>query len=427
MTNPNGAADPAVSARQRPDAPLGTLIFRAGLVPADQLEDALEEGIKRGRRLGEILIERGLIQESDLARILAGQKGLRYIDPSELELDAEAIALLAEEKARLYRALPVGFEGGAPLVAITDPTNEVVLREVTAALGVEPRFAVAPKTSLVEAIGAAYGRPTANGTLPAAEGLRLAEPAAEEPEEDAIFAPHLTPPDPAAAHSNEAIVEENPIDIGAAAEPPPTLPEPSPLAETEPPAPTLVAAPDPAPLTEADAFHAAPEPTADPEPAVAPAPQLVPEPDLAAEPMADPGPEAGAETEPAPEPEAGAEREPSPETEAAAETEPAPEPEAAAEADPAPDPEPGLGDWSDRAPTAESAEIESHQVVLRLANGERVHFGSALAEPLAAEQAKTFIRDLAGLQPGDWPYVGGRFLKPDTIVSVDIVEQTDRG
>jgi hypothetical protein len=289
---------------------------------------------------------------------------------------------------------------------------------VTAALGVEPRFAVAPKTSLVEAIGAAYGRPTANGTLPAAEGLRLAEPAAEEPEEDAIFAPHLTPPDPTApyaAHSTEAVVEENPIEIGAAAEPPPTLAEPSPLAETEPPAPTLVAAPDPAPLTEADVFHAAPEPTADPEPAVAPAPQLVPEPDLAAEPMADPGPEAGAETQPSPEPEAGAE------------TEPSPEPEAAAEADPAPDPEPGLGDWSDRARTAESAEIENHQVVLRLRNGERVHFGSALAEPLAAEQAKTFIRELAGLQPGDWPYVGGRFLKPDTIVSVDIVEQTDPG
>src|SRR5262245_60776839 len=122
MTNANGAVDPAVTARQRPDAPLGTLIFRAGLVPADQLEDALEEGIKRGGRLGEILIERGLIQESDLARILAGQKGLRYIDPSELELDAEAIALLPEEKARLYRALPVGFEGDAPLIAITDPT-----------------------------------------------------------------------------------------------------------------------------------------------------------------------------------------------------------------------------------------------------------------------------------------------------------------
>lgn len=389
MTNANGAVDPAVTARQRPDAPLGTLIFRAGLVPADQLEDALEEGIKRGRRLGEILIERGLIQESDLARILAGQKGLRYIDPSELELDPQAIALLPEEKARLYRALPVGFEGDAPLIAITDPTNDVVLREVTAALGVEPRFAVAPKTGLVDAIGAAYGRPNANGTLPAAEGLRLAEPAAEEPEEDAIFAPHLTPPDPpapSAAPAAEAVAEENAVDFEAAAEPPPVLPELSPLAEADPPAPTLAAAPDPAPLAEADTFQTAPEPLAEPELAAAPAPQLAPEPLLA------------------------------PELDFVA----GPEPEAATEVEPDPEPEPSLDDSSDGTPAAEAAETGAFQVVLRLATGERIDFASALAEPLAADHAKTFIRELAELQ-GDWPYVGGRFLKPETIVSVEIV------
>ena len=49
--------------RERPDAPLGTLIFRAGLLPAETIENALEEGVKTGRRLGEILIERGLLKE----------------------------------------------------------------------------------------------------------------------------------------------------------------------------------------------------------------------------------------------------------------------------------------------------------------------------------------------------------------------------
>ena len=57
--------------RERPDAPLGTLIFRAGLLPAETIENALEEGVKTGRRLGEILIERGLLQEEDLTRLLA--------------------------------------------------------------------------------------------------------------------------------------------------------------------------------------------------------------------------------------------------------------------------------------------------------------------------------------------------------------------
>ncbi len=108
--------DQSYEARQRPDAPLGTLIFRAGLVPAD----SLEEGVRRGRRLGEILLERELIQEDDLARLLASQQGLAFVDPLESEPDPDAVRLLPEDKARLYRALPIGFANGTPLVAVAD-------------------------------------------------------------------------------------------------------------------------------------------------------------------------------------------------------------------------------------------------------------------------------------------------------------------
>jgi type IV pilus assembly protein PilB len=62
------------------DVPLGTLIFRAGLLGEEQLEDALREGMRTGRRLGEVLIERGLLQERDLGRLLAGQKGLPFVE-----------------------------------------------------------------------------------------------------------------------------------------------------------------------------------------------------------------------------------------------------------------------------------------------------------------------------------------------------------
>ena len=73
--------------RERSDAPLGTLIFRAGLLPAETIESALEEGVKTGKRLGEILTERGLISEIDLARLLAGQKGLDFVTLREQIVD----------------------------------------------------------------------------------------------------------------------------------------------------------------------------------------------------------------------------------------------------------------------------------------------------------------------------------------------------
>ena len=132
--------------RERPDAPLGTLIFRAGLLPAETIENALEEGVKTGRRLGEILIERGLLQEEDLTRLLAGQKGLPFVSLRAEQIDLEAVRTLSEDQARLFSALPIRFEEGLPLVAVADPTNDVLNRNIREALGQDVRFVVAGRT-----------------------------------------------------------------------------------------------------------------------------------------------------------------------------------------------------------------------------------------------------------------------------------------
>src|SRR6186997_1051213 len=207
--------------RERPDAPLGTLIFRAGLLPAETIENALEEGVKTGRRLGEILIERGLLQEEDLTRLLAGQKGLPFVNLRTEPIDPEATRLLSEDQARLFSALPIRFEEGLPLVAVADPTNDVLNRNIREALGQDVRFVVAGRTELNEVIGEAY-----SGTLPAV--APVPEPTVEaEPELDAAPLRVDTSVPPAA--------EEPPL--------PAYDPEPEPQPEPE-------AVPEPAPAFE---------------------------------------------------------------------------------------------------------------------------------------------------------------------------------
>src|SRR6185436_16712738 len=171
--------------RERPDAPLGTLIFRAGLLPAETIENALEEGVKTGRRLGEILIERGLLQEEDLTRLLAGQKGLPFVSLRTEPIDPEATTLLSEDQARLFSALPIRFEEGLPLVAVADPTNDVLNRNIREALGQDVRFVVAGRTELNEVIGEAYSG-TLRAVAPAPEPAIDVTPEPEpEPELDA--------------------------------------------------------------------------------------------------------------------------------------------------------------------------------------------------------------------------------------------------
>src|SRR5262245_27946720 len=92
------------------DVPLGTLLVRAGLLPEEKLQEAFQEGIRSGKRLGDILLERCLVSENDLGRLLAGQKGLAFVELDPAAIDPTAPPLIDPEQARLHGALPIGFE-----------------------------------------------------------------------------------------------------------------------------------------------------------------------------------------------------------------------------------------------------------------------------------------------------------------------------
>jgi hypothetical protein len=59
---------------------------------------------------------------------------------------------------------------------------------------------------------------------------------------------------------------------------------------------------------------------------------------------------------------------------------------------------------------------------IRLTNGEHVEGGDFPDEDGVKQEARTIMAQIAGADSGEWPFVNGRFLKPDTIVSVDIAE-----
>jgi hypothetical protein len=94
--------------------------------------------------------------------------------------------------------------------------------------------------------------------------------------------------------------------------------------------------------------------------------------------------------------------------------EPQPEPEPAVDA-----PEPAVDAPETPAPVAETV---PWRMTIRLSNGERVDAGEFSDEASAKQEAKAIMMQVAAADADDWPYVNGRFLKPDTIVSVDIAE-----
>src|SRR5438445_11697244 len=87
--------------------PLGTLLRRVGAISSEQLEIALTEKERSPRRLGEILVEWGWVPSVAIARALAEQYDIPFLDLSLTEVDSDAALLLPEDTARRLRALPV--------------------------------------------------------------------------------------------------------------------------------------------------------------------------------------------------------------------------------------------------------------------------------------------------------------------------------
>lgn len=369
--------------RERPDAPLGTLIFRAGLLPAETIENALEEGVKTGRRLGEILVERNLIKEEDLTRLLAGQKGLPFVSLREQSIEPDAARLLSEDQARLFTALPIGFEDGVPVVAVADPTNDVLNRNIREALGQEARFIVVARSELNDVIGEIFS------------GAYEAAAAAPEPEPQPLRVDTSVPPTepelPAAefeAEPEPALEAEQTIEAAPEQEAEPHFD----ASEYDFDAP-VESEPEPEP-----AFEPEPEPEALPEPVMEAAPEL-------------PAFEAPAFEAPAPAPEPEAEPELAPLA-----TEPvAPQslPQSNGQVHEA---------FEDDTPPPAAAPGAGYRVSIRLTSGERLIVAECEDIGEAKGYAKAVTKQLGSTDSDDWPFVNGRFLKPDTIVSVDVEE-----
>ena len=378
------------------DVPLGTLIFRAGLLGEQQLEDGLREGMRTGRRLGEVLIERGLLDERDLGRLLAGQKGLPFVEVTASDAEPAALEKLSEQNARHQVALPLRHEGGQLVVAVADPSNELMLENLRRTLGAAPKLVVAPYAELVEAIGEAYARPRPE---PASElEVVVTEPEAQSPE------PEAKDPEPEA---------ENPAV------------EAQPRAEVEP-APAV----RPMPIVLRPKAEASP----------APAMQSDPQPSVEEKPQVEGTVVIAIDTTPAPQhsaPEQAPARQPAPEGTPDPPTsvvQPPSAPELFLEL---PRDWPSTGDEpvedatspasppEERAPEPPAREEPASLtgVILRLQDGTTLEVGTFPTVAEAAAEAQEVVIEIAAAdRNGTWPFFAQRYLRPDLIVSVDLIE-----
>jgi type IV pilus assembly protein PilB len=136
--------------------PLGALLITEGFLTEAQLDAALAEQERSGKPLGRLLIESGTVSEDDLVRALARQVGLEFIDLNDTVLDVSITSLVSESLARRYQAIPISWQDGRLVVAMSDPSNVFAMDDIRAIAGVEIKTVVATATQINEALERLY-------------------------------------------------------------------------------------------------------------------------------------------------------------------------------------------------------------------------------------------------------------------------------
>ncbi len=114
---------------------LGELLVTQGVLSPTQLEIALEERKRSGRRLGRILVEDGIATEEAIAQALAVQLHVPYLQLNVQVVSPAVGRLLTEAQARRYRALPIDEDGSAIRVGMADPLDYQSYDEIQRLLG----------------------------------------------------------------------------------------------------------------------------------------------------------------------------------------------------------------------------------------------------------------------------------------------------
>ncbi len=137
---------------------LGDLLVESGLITEEQLDIALKEQKKLGRKLGNTLIELGMIDEDSILNLLSSQLGIPLIDLTNYNFNEEVVRQLSESIARRYRAIVLEDRPRDYLVGMADPTDLYALDEIQAKLPKPVSQAIVRERDLLQAFDRVYRR-----------------------------------------------------------------------------------------------------------------------------------------------------------------------------------------------------------------------------------------------------------------------------
>ena len=142
---------------RRKVARIGEIFIARRIIDEETLNQALSIGAKTGKRLGQVLIEMGMIGEEAVASALAEQFNIPFVNLSKTVVDPKTLKLVPETTARAHRVLPISVSDDILQLAVADPLNIVAFDEIKRVTGLVTQISVATEASITNALDQFYG------------------------------------------------------------------------------------------------------------------------------------------------------------------------------------------------------------------------------------------------------------------------------
>ena len=137
---------------------LGELLIEAGVITPAQLESTLSQSKGSGKRLGELLMDSGLVKEEDLTKALAEQYGMEYFNLERPEFSSRIdMKLVPDEIVKKHYVLPVSKTAGRLKLVVHDPMDLELLDLLRFRLNCEVDTVLASRTQIKKFVDGAGG------------------------------------------------------------------------------------------------------------------------------------------------------------------------------------------------------------------------------------------------------------------------------
>ncbi len=144
---------------------IGELLIERGLITDNELDFALDMQKLTHEKLGEVLISNKIVTPENIAQALATQLEVDYVDLNKRTIPSEMAHIVRRNTARQNHLVPVQKQGDTLFVAMEDPLNYFAMDEVRKATSLRVVPLITTKAAVEHAINALYGNESANRAI----------------------------------------------------------------------------------------------------------------------------------------------------------------------------------------------------------------------------------------------------------------------